>query len=377
MALKPSKKEDGAKLKELGVTGYVYPIDQVLGLTRLPFKITVAAMLVIAKESMRSESYEEAEKILKERSQIETNDDTMRKVTNTIGKMVFENDIEISESVWEKFESGKLDFPKTKINHTLYLEIDGAMVPTRLDGKKGSIYKENKLCMIFSSDNIFWWTDKHGDRQHRIDKREYTSYIGGVEVFTKLVLSLALKNGYGKYKNTVLISDGATWIRNLKDMILPDAQQILDFYHLKEYITNYSKIIFNNDEDIYTPWSKKVSDLFKTSDTDKAIDLIKRSSKNKYVPQLENLINYIKNNINNIDYANYRSKGYFIGSGAIESSNKTVLQRRLKYGAMRWNVDSGQAVVTLVAKARSGLWESEVVQAAYNKYGEPMPHEFA
>ncbi|MDR1111570.1 MAG: hypothetical protein LBP92_12995 [Deltaproteobacteria bacterium] len=375
--MKPSKKGDEAKLKELGVTGYVYPIDQVLGLTRLPFKMTVAAMLVIAKESTRSESYEEAEKILKERSQIETNDDTMRKVTNTIGKMVFENDIEISESAWEKFESGKLDFPKTKINNTLYLEIDGAMVPTRLDGKNGSIYKENKLCMSFSSDNIFWWTDKHGDRQHRIDKREYTSYIGGVEVFTKLVLSLALKNGYGKYKNTVLISDGATWIRNLKDIILPDAQQILNFYHLKEHITNYSKIIFNNDENIYTPWSKKVSDLFKTSDTDKAIGLIKRSRKNKYVSQLENLINYIQNSRNNIDYASYRSKGYFIGSGAIESSNKTVLQRRLKYGAMRWNVDSGQAVVTLVAKARSGLWESEVVQAAYNKYGEPMPHEFA
>jgi hypothetical protein len=84
-------------------------------------------------------------------------------------------------------------------------------------------------------------------------------------------------------------------------------------------------------------------------------------------------LQYLDNNKDNIDYAKYRAKGYFIGRGAIESSNKTVLQRRLKYGAMRWNLPSGQAVVTLVAKARSDLWESKVVQATYDYYGEPYP----
>jgi hypothetical protein len=113
--------------------------------------------------------------------------------------------------------------------------------------------------------------------------------------------------------------------------------------------------------------------LFKASKTNEAIKLIKSISRKKEKLSLEKLLRYIYNNIDNIDYKNYLSKIFFIGSGAIESSNKTVLQRRLKYGAMRWNLSSGQAVISLVAKTRSGLWESDVVQAAYSHYGEPYP----
>jgi hypothetical protein len=44
------------------------PIEQALGLDRLPLKITVATMLEIAKESIRCESYEKTEKILKRKN---------------------------------------------------------------------------------------------------------------------------------------------------------------------------------------------------------------------------------------------------------------------------------------------------------------------
>ena len=69
---------------------------------------------------------------------------------------------------------------------------------------------------------------------------------------------------------------------------------------------------------------------------------------------------YISNNANNIDYAAYESKGYFIGSGAIESGNKTILQDRLKRAGMRWNVATAQAMLSLKTKAESGLWFADV-----------------
>jgi hypothetical protein len=246
MALIPSKPEYKVKLKEMGVSGYVYPLDEALGLTSLPFKLTVGAMLEVAKESTRCESYEDAESILLEKIGVKINDDTMRQVTNTIGSIVYNNDVNAAEKLWK--EMGKIRSSKFKSNHTLYLEVDGAMLPTRQENIKGSVYKENKLGMAFSTDNIYWWKDKNGDRQHRILKKEFTSLIGDSDSFTKLMLLLAIKNGYGNYKNTVLISDGATWIRSMKDFIFPDAQQILDFYHLKEHITNYFKKIYNFNE---------------------------------------------------------------------------------------------------------------------------------
>jgi hypothetical protein len=81
-------------------------------------------------------------------------------------------------------------------------------------------------------------------------------------------------------------------------------------------------------------------------------------------------LQYINNNINNIDYVLYRKLGHFIGSGAIESGNKIVLQRRLKHGGMRWNIESAQAVLSIISKRRSKLWETEVVEPINEFFGD-------
>ena len=80
-----------------------------------------------------------------------------------------------------------------------------------------------------------------------------------------------------------------------------------------------------------------------------------------YLPKgTVNLKTYITNNINKIHYQNYKNKGYLIGSGPIESGNKTILQKRLKQSGMRWSPNTAQPLLTLRAKAESGLWNSEV-----------------
>jgi hypothetical protein len=374
MALIPSTPKDVAKFKELGeVRGQIFPLDEALGLTKLPFKITVAAMLEIAKESTRCESYEEAEQILKEMTSIQINDDTMRKVTNTIGTIVYNNDVKSADSLWSEMEAGRLTFPEAKIDHTLFLEADGAMLPTRQKGQKGVVYKENKLGMAFSSKHFHCWKTDDGTRKHSLTQREYTALVGDSANFTKLMFNLAVKNGYGQHKKTVFITDGATWLRNMKNYIFPDAQQILDYYHLCEHISDFLKLLIDPEDKKFSTTSKQICDLFRNSNSINAIKILKNITNKKNISNLDKLLNYIDNNKDNIDYKRYKSLGYDIGSGAIESSNKTVLQRRLKYGAMRWNIESGQAVITLVAKKRSGLWYSDVISAIYDHYGEPCP----
>jgi hypothetical protein len=170
---------------------------------------------------------------------------------------------------------------------------------------------------------------------------------------------------------TVLISDGATWIRNMKEELYPDAQQILDYFHLCENISNCAKCVFNNDETKYKPWSNAVCELFKSIKTQEGIKMINGLGKKLLSKSKFNLIGYISNNIDNIDYARYKKEGWYIGSGAIESGNKTVVQQRLKQAGMRWNQDTGQYILSLVSKMRSGLWEKDVVTPVRQKY-EPV-----
>ena len=69
-----------------------------------------------------------------------------------------------------------------------------------------------------------------------------------------------------------------------------------------------------------------------------------------------------------IEYPTYRRRGYFVGSGAIESANKTVTERRLKQAGMRWRADLAGGMLALRCKLMSGLWDSDVAPLVREKY---------
>jgi hypothetical protein len=290
--------------------------------------------------------------------------------------MIFQRDCRLANADYQRLNAGKLEFPKSKKHGILYIETDGAALNTRIKDEEGSSWRENKLGLVFSSDNVYTWTDKHGDRQSQINKREYVSYIGSVDEFKKHLLSCALKNGYGFYEQTVLISDGAAWIRNMRDELFPDAQQILDFYHLCENVNTFAKHCFGFEESKFRPWATGVCKLLKDSKWQTVLEMLGEMSKPDQCPV--DLLGYIRNNVMNIDYADYIGKGYYIGSGAIESGNKSVLHQRLKQAGMRWNIETAQLLLTLRTKYKSGLWDKEVVSYVMRCFApfRYSPHPF-
>ena len=91
---------------------------------------------------------------------------------------------------------------------TLYIEIDGAAVNTRVEDENGSTWRENKTAMVFSDKHMI----KRKDEGNIITQKEYTPLIGSSEDFKKYVLDIALRAGYGKVQNVVVIADGAAWV---------------------------------------------------------------------------------------------------------------------------------------------------------------------
>ena len=81
-----------------------------------------------------------------------------------------------------------------------------------------------------------------------------------------------------------------------------------------------------------------------------------------------NLYSYLYNNQDALDYPEYRSKGFFCGSGAVESGHRTVMQKRIKQAGMQWKPSKAQGVLTLRAKLLSNLWDFDVVPLVRNRY---------
>ena len=327
--------------------------------------MTVDAMLQVSYWAQNQCSYQRAEEALYKVMGIYINDDTIRMVTNYIGNLVFKEDCRRAEAYTALLFSGKASFARRK-KGVLYIETDGAALNTRHKDNAGSTWRENKLGIVFSSDNIYSWTDKKGERQRQLRKREYVSYIGSADEFRKHLVACAVRNGYGLYEETVILADGATWIRTMSQDCFPDAQQILDFYHLSENVYEYAKHYFRMDESKSKEWAKKICSALKKSRYSDVLKELESHDKRHMGKCQVNLHGYITNNINNIDYAAYEQKGYFIGSGAIESGNKVVMQQRLKQAGMRWNVETAQNLLTLKAKAESSLWHSDVESFVLN-----------
>ena len=85
----PADAESKRRLAELENSNNVIPLDQVLGIASLPFKMSLDLMLRCAYWAQNQPSYQKAEEALYEASHISVNDDTIRLVTNCIGKLVW------------------------------------------------------------------------------------------------------------------------------------------------------------------------------------------------------------------------------------------------------------------------------------------------
>ena len=111
----------------------------------------------------------------------------------------------------------------------------------------------------------------------------------------------------------------------------------------------------------YKPWAEDICKALKKSQFQQVLKELLPYKNKKLGSCPFNIYGYIENNLGSIDYAKYLKKGYFIGSGAVESGNKIILQRRLKQSGMRWNTKSAQSLLTLVSKEESDLWGLDVL----------------
>ncbi|HOJ12691.1 MAG TPA: ISKra4 family transposase [Clostridiales bacterium] len=307
--------------------------------------------------------FERGTEVLNKLTGVEVSASLIETVSEEIGKEVFNKEIHEAKEAWDKpEESIPQELPRYRKEARLYIMTDGLQVNTRVEDENGSTWKEMKLGLVFCDKDVI----KKGKDSHIITKKEYVSYFGGINEFKKVLFAAAARAGYGKIAELVVIGDGAAWIWNMCEELFPDAVQILDFYHLSENTYNYSKLLYTEDEAGRKKWVKDVLDAITTGRIDEAIKYIEVKKPEKIPDGVVNLYTYFTNNRGRIDYKYYKEKGYYIGSGAIESGNKMVIQQRMKQSGMRWSINGGQYIAALRTKHESNKWNdvTKVIYAA-------------
>jgi hypothetical protein len=163
---------------------------------------------------------------------------------------------------------------------------------------------------------------------YTIQRKEYVTYLGNVEAFKGRLFEAAVRLGCFEYEQIVVVSDGAVWIRNLAEELFPDCVQILDFSHVAENRFSFGKYLYPGEGKEARRWAEPLVDLLREG---KAAEVLERPGEYEGKRYGEGVVNphtHLKNNIEGMDYKRYREKGYYIGSGPVESVNKTVVQKR-------------------------------------------------
>lgn len=271
----------------------------------------------------------EAEETLEMLKGLKINAKQIERVCHHYGDLIEQQDAEmINSQVFREYEG-------TQGNQLHYAMIDGAMYLT-----KEEQWKEAKLGRIFNTnENV-----NVSKGRSIISNSTYVSHLGGIkDFFPKLEYHL------DGLKSIVIIADGAKWIWNWADDFYPGATQILDFYHAKEHLCEFAVNYFK--ESTYrSEWIDEQCRTMLEEDTQKVIGALKdlpMSPTKKIEQQKKKLINYYQKNRKRMRYSAYIEKGLLIGSGAIESAHRNVLQQRMKLSGQHWTKKGFQQISNL------------------------------
>jgi hypothetical protein len=269
--------------------------------------------------------------------------ETIRKASEKIGYEEFQK----SKNIISPQEYLKAE--ELPISNRVYVEIDGSMLNTTEEG-----WKEYKLIMYFDESGI----KNAGENRQTLKKKEFVGSLGeGVENLKNQLKKSMIESGKFSAYEIILISDGAVWIENIFQELFPNALMILDLYHAKEHIWDCAKEIFKESDKIES-WANYYCTLIEYGDVDYLLkNLENKIKKTKNQTPLRNLYSYFNTRKKRIQYSKFKEDGYILGSGAIESAHRYVLQNRLKRSGMKWLSQNINAMAQLNNIYFSDNWE--------------------
>ncbi|MDZ4217015.1 MAG: hypothetical protein U1C97_01705 [Candidatus Gracilibacteria bacterium] len=229
----------------------------------------------------------------------------------------------------------------------LYLMADGVGVEQQSKSVNGK--RECKVAVILR---------QNGDQ---IKKLSTLATWQRVDAFRGMV-EWAMLAVYSLMYEVVIVSDGARWIRNMRDKIacLRKAIWILDWFHLKDRTLKTLRILDLEETDQISMEILRLYWLGQANLALKVIQQIPLSEDEEEAEQqrasVRKYMTYIKNQREGIvNYQAYKMKGYVVGSGCVEKMNDQLIKDRMvRQRRIRWSLKGGEAMIQLLTAQDNG-----------------------
>jgi hypothetical protein len=181
---------------------------------------------------------------------------------------------------------------------------------------------------------------------------------------------------YGGYEATevVFLGDGAHWIWNrvweLSEVLQAQGvfvTEVLDFYHVVEHLHALSALPQRWTERKRKMWVKRQRRALKVGDASDGLTAIEAlaaevepTNRKAFIREQEY---FAGDNASRILYADFKAEGLPIGSGAIESAIRRVINQRVKSNGIFWKPENAEAVMHMRAQLKTFRFDDMIHHA--------------
>lgn len=270
------------------------------------------------------------------------------KISSTLMKRVVERvgqEVESSASLYIHDVVSEENRPPLDKDDTLIVQVDGSMLRTREEH-----WREAKVAVIYRQSQHL----SHRESNRGIISEAHYASVLDKQVCFKEELEAALESAaWSGFGRLAFLGDGALGNWNLGSSLLPQAIQILDYAHAVEHAMDAGKILLEEDNILLKLWNSEVQRLLISGQVALLIEQLKEcimlTGDTEGLKAINNLVRYYRNNEERMNYGRYLNDNLPIGTGAVESAHKHVLQARMKRAGQSWSLSRAKRMVRMRA----------------------------
>lgn len=239
----------------------------------------------------------------------------------------------------------------------LLVSVDGVLVPAREGWHEAKVGRLAALGPATRQD------PKTGRRIWRLGPSTYCAGLEEADGFWRRVAREAVRCGLGRgVRTVVLLADGAAWIwlagRTHLALAGVEVVEIVDYYHACEHLGAVAAAVFSHSALRRQAWLVPLRRRLR----DQGVGVVLRAlaklrpQSGAAVEEVRKAQAYFTTHAARMNYPAFAARQFPIGSGAIESTCRHLVQLRAVQAGMRWRADHLQGVLSLRALHRSGRW---------------------
>ena len=188
----------------------------------------------------------------------------------------------------------------------------------------------------------------------------YDATLGDCDALFDMLTGYLKALGVHEASRLIFVGDGAKWIwertQSVADALgLPNRKlvEVIDWYHAVEVLHSIAEVPARWSKAQRDRWVRRAKNALHKGDTDRVAAMIDELAVGRRAKQVAKHRDYFVRNHDRMQYASFKRQHLPLGSGAVESAVRRVVNQRLKACGTFWLEDNAEGMLLLRSYLKS------------------------